>query len=79
MSTTSSTSSCPNPTSDGEQHVFVRAKFSIPSHLAYDDSPAIYNHLFNEFNCSQMSLGLPEGLIPSKVSLFGNGYLHIEE
>jgi|NOAtaT_6_FD_contig_31_3660588_length_396_multi_2_in_0_out_0_1 hypothetical protein len=78
MSTTS-TSSCPNPTSNDEQHVFVRATFSIPSHLAHDDSPEIYNHLFNEFNCSQMSLGLPEGLIPSKVSLFDNGYFHIEK
>lgn len=65
---TTGTSSCHNATSDDEHHVFVRAKFSIPSHLAQDEPPAIYNHLFNESNCSQMELGLPAGSIPCKVS-----------
>ncbi len=68
MTTGTSASSCHNATSDDEHHVFVRAKFSIPSHLALDEPPEIYNHFFNESNCSQIALGLPVGSIPCKVS-----------
>ena len=51
-------------------HVFVKATFSIPPRSHVPTTPTVHNHKFDETNCQPMILGLPEGVIPSKVSLF---------